>query len=79
MNKFVLPKLNEIMKVIQLYINSTPLLVCGSEDRFHGQILEDVLINEGITEFQRFEELTSKGRFKFPEPRGSHGASNINL
>ena len=79
MNKLALPKPNEIMKVIQLYINSTPLLVCGSEDRFHGQILEDVLINEGITELQRFEEMTSKGPFKFTEPRGSHGSIQYKL
>lgn len=41
-------------KFIQVYIDGVPCLIVESEQLFHGQILEKILVEHEITDFEKF-------------------------
>ena len=55
----VLPPNGEIWSVVQLYIDNKPLLISKPDNKLHGQILEDILNDRGIKQFDRFNAGTS--------------------
>ena len=70
LSDLVLPKTDEVIeKVVQLYINGNPLLICGNPTLYHGQILEQILKERGM-EYETFDAGTEGCPFLLPKPSG---------
>ncbi len=62
---FMLDEVVEYCKVVQLYIDSAPCLIIGDDKRKHGEMLENVLSQQGVA----FERMRA-GSILVPVPNG---------
>lgn len=70
LSDLVLPETDVPEKVVQLYIGSKPLLICGNASQSHGTILEQVL-KERSLEYETFDAGSEGSPFHIPKPSGS--------
>lgn len=65
--KIKLPE-EDVGKVVQMYIDNSPVLIFGSSQIFHGDIVSQTLKNEGID----YKTIQSPGGHLIPEANGEN-------